>query len=107
METRPGPFPVCRQGDVSHHQDQLGAAQGLWGTLSLFRLRDLREDVPLRGLAALPRRQVELFCAQTPKTCKNFLALAASGAPTCLVIGNGTLHRFLRTVGSHLLEELP
>jgi hypothetical protein len=23
--------------------------------------------------------EVELFCAQTPKTCKNFLALAASG----------------------------
>ena len=29
--------------------------------------------------AALCCEQVELFCAQTPKTCKNFLALAASG----------------------------
>ena len=53
-----------------------------------------RSRGPVRGPNlhdVLHGRQVELFCAQAPKSCKNFLALAASGAPTGLGIGNGNV----------------
>ena len=54
-----------------------------WDTPRLYLQRFFSHLSPAAKLNVVSLKnssQVELFCAQTPKTCKNFLALAASGA---------------------------